>query len=112
MMQILGMIFGLRHCRHFQNNDEIKRTFSKDIVVLQITTFLGVLVVFSACGGIRSGSTQPVSTAEFPMLAYGIFGKGGLFVSPPLEDCLTWLRALLPLLEHLEPRFVNSVAII
>ncbi len=25
------------------------------------------------------------------VLAYGILGKGGLFVAPPLEDCLTGL---------------------
>ncbi len=30
-------------------------------------------------------------TAYFPMLAQGILGKGGLFVVPPLEDCLIGL---------------------
>ncbi len=29
--------------------------------------------------------------AYFPVLAYGILGKGGLFVTPPIEDCLTGL---------------------
>ena len=37
-------------------------------------------VVFSACGGIRTGIKVPVLTAYFPMLAEGILGKGGLFV--------------------------------
>ncbi len=45
--------------------------------------------VFSAFGGIRTGSKIPVLTAYLPVLAYGILGKGGLFVTPPLEDCLT-----------------------
>ncbi len=49
-----------------------------------------MLVVLSACGG------MPVLTAYFPMkllmaMASGILGKGGLFVAPPLEDCLTGL---------------------
>ena len=30
-------------------------------------------------------------TAYCPVMAYGILRKGGLFVAPPLEDCLTWL---------------------
>ncbi len=34
---------------------------------------------------------MPVLTAYSPVLAYGILGKGGLFVTPPLEDCLNWL---------------------
>ncbi len=50
-----------------------------------------LLVVFSACDGIRTGNSMPVLTAYFPVLAYGIMGKGGLFVAPPLEDCLTGL---------------------
>ena len=39
--------------------------------------------MFSACGGIRTVST-PVLTAYFSVLGKG----GGLFVPPPLEDCL------------------------
>ncbi len=50
-----------------------------------------LLVVFSACGRIRTGNGKPILTAYFPMLTYGILGKGELFVSPPLEDCLTEL---------------------
>ena len=53
--------------------------------------FIIVLDVFSACGGIRTGSRKPALTAYFPMLAYGILGKGGLFVIPSLENCLTGL---------------------
>ena len=41
--------------------------------------------MFSACGGIRTGNKMPVLTAYFPMLALGIFEKGGLFVVPLLE---------------------------
>ena len=44
------------------------------------------LFVFSACGGISTGSKVPVLTAYISVLAYGI-----LFVEPPLEDCLTGL---------------------
>ncbi len=56
-----------------------------------VSILLLLLVVFSACGGIRTGSRMPVLTAYFPVLAKGILGKGGLFVTPPLEDCLTGL---------------------
>ena len=42
-----------------------------------------LLVEFSACGGIRTGNIH--------VLAYGIFGKGELFVAPPLEDRFTGL---------------------
>ncbi len=43
--------------------------------------------MFSACGGIRTGSKLPVLTAsDFPVLR-----KGGLFVAPLLEYCLTGL---------------------
>ena len=48
-----------------------------------------MLVVFSACGGIRTVMKMQVLTALFPVLARGILGKGGLFVAPPLEDCLS-----------------------
>ncbi len=41
-----------------------------------------ILIVFSACGGIRAGSKLPV---------YGILGNGGWFVAPQLEHCLTEL---------------------
>ena len=44
-----------------------------------------MLFVFSACGG----SKLPGLTAYFSVLAKGIMGKGGLFVAPPLQDCLT-----------------------
>ncbi len=47
--------------------------------------------MFSACGGLRTGKSLPVLTAYFPVLAYGILGKGGLFVAPPLEDYFTGL---------------------
>ena len=40
---------------------------------------------------IRTGSKLPVLTAYFPLSAYGILGKGGLFVAPQQEDCLTGL---------------------
>ena len=50
-----------------------------------------LLVVFYACGGIRTGNGMPVLTAYYPVLAYGILGKGELFVAPSLEDCLTGL---------------------
>ena len=50
-----------------------------------------LLFVFSACGGLRTGSKLSVLTAYFPVLAYGILEKGGLFVAPPQEDCLTGL---------------------
>ena len=39
-----------------------------------------LLVVFSACGRVRTGRTIPVLTACFLVLAYGILGKGGLFI--------------------------------
>ncbi len=45
--------------------------------------------MFYACGRIRTGNKVPVLKAYFPVLAYGILGKSGLFVAPPLEDCLT-----------------------
>ena len=44
--------------------------------------------VFSAYGGLRTGSKLPVLTAYFPVLAYGILEKGGLFVAPPQEQAL------------------------
>ena len=53
-----------------------------------------LLVVFSACGGIRSSSKLPVLTTYFPVLAKGFLGKGELFVASPLEDCLTRLTRL------------------
>ena len=48
-----------------------------------------LLIMFSACDGMRIGCSMPVLTAYFPVLAQGILGKGWLFVTPPLEDCLT-----------------------
>ncbi len=47
--------------------------------------------VFSTFGGVRTGIRSPVLIAYFPVLVYGILGKGGLFVAPPLEDCLPGL---------------------
>ncbi len=70
-----------------------------------------VFFVFSACGGIRTGSKLPVLTAYFPVLACGILGKGGLFVAPPLEDALLCLEALLPKLEQVVPIYSLSVAV-
>ena len=46
-----------------------------------------MLVVVSACGGIRTDNSMPV-LPRFPMLAYVILGKGGLFVVPLLEVAL------------------------
>ena len=50
-----------------------------------------MLSMFSACGGIHTGSKLLVLTAYFPMLALGILGKVGLFVAPPLDNCLSGL---------------------
>ena len=47
-----------------------------------------LLVVFSACGRIRTGRTMPVLTAYFPVcwhLKASIVG--GLLVTAPLENC-------------------------
>ena len=35
-----------------------------------------LLVEFSACGGLPTGRSMPVLTAYFPVLAFGILGKG------------------------------------
>ena len=67
--------------------------------------------MFSACGETRTGIDMPVLTACFPVLAYGILGKGGLFVEPPLEGCLTRLTALLPELEQVVPIYSLLVAV-
>ena len=72
-----------------------------------LTQKMPLLFVFSAWGGTRTGSKLPLLTAYFPVLAYGIFGKGGLFVSPPL---LTGLRALLPELEQVVPIYSSFTA--
>ena len=48
--------------------------------------------VFSAFGGMRTGRKVPILTAYFAVQALGILAKGGLFVAPPLEDCLTGLN--------------------
>ncbi len=50
-----------------------------------------LFVVFSVCGGVRTGKGILALTAYFPVLALGILGLGGLFVAPPLGDCLTGL---------------------
>ncbi len=59
-----------------------------------------LLTVFSAYGGIRTSRNTFASVLSRAGL--GHLGKGGnaLFVAPPLEDCLTGLRALLPKLEQ------------
>ncbi len=44
------------------------------------------VVVFSACGEVRTSRTMPVLTAYFPVLSQGILGK----VAPPLEDRLPY----------------------
>ncbi len=51
-------------------------------------------VLYLTCTGIRTGIRMklPVLTAYFPVLAYGILGKGGLLVAPHLEDFLTGLK--------------------
>ena len=58
-----------------------------------------LLFEFSTCGGLRTNKRLSVLTAYCPVLAQGHLGKGGLFVTPPLEDCPTELRANLPELE-------------
>ena len=70
-----------------------------------------LLVFFSACGGLRTGNSRSVLTAYF-LLTYVILGKGGLFVAPLLEDCLTgpyW--ALLPELEQVLLNYSLSIAV-
>ncbi len=64
---------------------------NKNHFLKELMSVVVLLVVFSACGGIRTGINLPVLTAYFPVLAEGILGKGGLFVTPPLEDCLNGL---------------------
>ena len=39
---------------------------------------MNLIVVFSACGGIRTGKTLPALTILLSVLAYYILGKGGL----------------------------------
>ncbi len=70
------------------------------------------VVLFSACGGIRTGRIMPVFTAYFPVLAYGILGKDGLFMLQSIEDCITGERALLPELEQVVPIYSLSVAVL
>ena len=41
--------------------------------------------------GPSTGRKMPVLTAYFPMVAYGILRKGGLFMESSLEDCHTGL---------------------
>ena len=50
-----------------------------------------LLVVYSACCGIRTGRRLPLLTAYFPVLVYGILGRGALFVALPPKDGLTGL---------------------
>ncbi len=45
------------------------------------------LVVFSACGGIRT-ACYVVLTTYVPTLSLGILGKGALFVTQPLQQCI------------------------
>ncbi len=62
--------------------------------------------------GCQKLAQVPVLTAYFPMLAQGTFGKGGLFVAPPLEDCFIRLTALLPELKQVVPIYSLSVAVL
>ena len=51
-----------------------------------------LIVVFSACGGIPTGITIVCQfDSRLSRAGLGILGKGGLFVAPPLENCLTGL---------------------
>ena len=70
--------------------DEASKSAQISFGGLKLASFF----VFSACGGIRSGSKLPVLTAYFPVLAQGILGKGELIVTPPLEYRLTGLAGL------------------
>ncbi len=57
-------------------------------------TVRAFLMVLSACGGINASNSTPLLTAYFPVLAQGILGKDGSFVSPPTKDCLTGMKGL------------------
>ncbi len=70
-----------------------------------------MLVVFSACGGIRTGISVLVLPAYFPVLAYGILGKGGLFVAPPFEDWANGLFYPSWRLEQVVPIYSLSIAV-
>ncbi len=69
---------------YHENSMREAMELASQVSVISITQVLGfffcLLVVFSACGGIRTGRRMPVLTAYFPVLAWGILGKGGLFV--------------------------------
>ena len=65
-----------------------------------------LLDVFYAWGGIRTGNKLPGLTAyTLPCWLMASWGKGGFFVAPPLEDCLTGLPALLSELEQVIPNY-------
>ncbi len=72
--------------------DDVQLSSNTDdlVAIFAVSKHL-LFFVISACGGIRTGSNLPILTAYFPVLAYGILGKSGLFVAPPLEDRLTVL---------------------
>ena len=53
----------------------------------------------------------PVLTAYFSVQAKGILGKGGLFVAPPLEECLTGLMGSSTQLEHVVLIYSFSVVV-
>ncbi len=98
------------------NWNSVKNNFPKKIRTREVLNISDVsdicFIVFSACGGIRTGNGMPVLAAYFPVLAYGILGKGGLFVALSLEDCLTGLSAaLLFKLEQVVPIYSLSVAV-
>ena len=52
-----------------------------------------VVFVFSTCGGVRTGSKQSVLTAYYVQLRASWERTHGLFVAPPLEDCLTGITS-------------------
>ena len=56
-----------------------------------VSCVLVAVVLYSACGGIRTDGKPPVLTAYFPFNGLGILGKGGLFMTPLEDDCLTGL---------------------
>ncbi len=59
----------------------------------------------------KEGTSRVATTRGLPYQANGLFcNLGGLLMSPPLEDCLTGLRALLPGLEQVAQIYSLSVA--
>ena len=52
--------------------------------------FTTLLVVFSACGGLRTSICMPVLRAQYCL---GHFGKGWIVHDNTMEDCLTRLKS-------------------